>query len=290
MAAMRIAALLTASLAACVSSAALGERSSLSLAGRLAGEQQRAEAATGVRLSAERAANLPAVASPAKSEENEVATEWRKIQGTLALGAHQLLARFVRLESRLRGRGEQGAAQEVTLAELLFVVLCVAGACCLCGCCCMCCTGILGTAAIYSVRLQLLMDEKDRMEKRMPRHIKEKVGHPDYRALCDHVFDEADAASIGELQSTQLRHAVMQSYGQDLQNERFFMELFDSDKSGTINKEEFFQIMKFYEFYSYEKEWGKQPDPESGYEYPDPNANEPFEPEKLVGLKAIEAN
>lgn len=295
MAAMRLPALLA--LVACAAGSAIG--SQRGLGGRLAEEERRsATVATaslgGFRLSAERTANLPS-STPKEEEEEEVVGDWTSIRGFVETLSHKLLARLARLRgaeaTAVEGNSATlGVGQDVTLLELLFILGMMLMGCCVFGCCCLCCSSLMGAAVVYNVRLSLLLEERDRLEKRMPRTIKEKVAHPDFRVLSDHLFDEVDAASIGELQATQLKYAVMQSYGQDLQNERFFIELFDSDKSGTVNKEEFFQIMKFYEYIAYEKEWGKQPDPESGYEHPDPNANEPFEPMKLGDGKVVEAD
>lgn len=122
---------------------------------------------------------------------------------------------------------------------------------------CWCCTCLMfcGVFAVVVANPSVLkMVEKNKeMVASVPDKKKRHLASAEFRQYCDRIFDEADADKNGKLHMRELEPVVLRECPRDArerartQNDPLFLQAFDKDKNSAVDKEEFCEMMKYFE-------------------------------------------
>jgi hypothetical protein len=128
-----------------------------------------------------------------------------------------------------------------------WVVVLAVWQCVQCACLC-CCTGLLVTAVVAGgphptvVRMKMELDAKRELKEMVS-----KIQTPEFRKKCDDMFTEADKNGDGSLDASELRAFAAASLPQSTQDNPLFYETFDKNGDKKLDKDEFYDMMVFFE-------------------------------------------
>jgi len=107
---------------------------------------------------------------------------------------------------------------------------------------------------IRNQAVQEIRADFDKMVKELPEDQRAYYTSGEFKNLCDDMFDNADTDKNGSLDMDELRKPVLEKYGAQLEDDDNFVMAFDKNKNSTVERDEFRELIKYFELKKAKKE------------------------------------
>jgi len=107
---------------------------------------------------------------------------------------------------------------------------------------------------IRNQAVQEIRADFDKMVKELPEDQRTYYTSGEFKNLCDDMFDNADTDKNGSLDMDELRKPVLEKYGAQLEDDDNFVMAFDKNKNSTVERDEFRELIKYFELKKAKKE------------------------------------
>lgn len=121
-------------------------------------------------------------------------------------------------------------------------------------CCCMCCLfyGYRKGERSWNPLVDVVREDRLKLLAEQPHHVRDVVNSVQFQSWSDSFFDRYLPDTDSTVDLRDLRDVVVEAYGSDVENHWIFVKVFDSKSPERITRDEFLEIMMYFECQQYE--------------------------------------